>query len=134
MEVSRLKFSCVVRSTSSADNFLKKVLNMSHFNNIISFSHFSQNFIEWFKHLLNFINTIDKLEIYEMFLSEKNLEKLCNPDTKIFGDLTIFTNHFKQPKLVWICMIPTKIAVLEVKNRMEWVRILLTTCCETVFK
>jgi hypothetical protein len=23
-----------------------------------------------------------------------------NPDTKIFGDLTILTNHFKQPKLV----------------------------------
>jgi hypothetical protein len=22
------------------------------------------------------------------------------PDTKIFGDLTILTNHFKQPKLV----------------------------------
>jgi hypothetical protein len=33
-------------------------------------------------------------------------------------------------------MIPTKIAVLGVKNRREWVRILLTmtTCCETVFK
>jgi hypothetical protein len=48
---------------------------------------------------------------------------LLYPDTKTFGDLTILTNHFKQPKLVWICMIPTKIAVLGVKYWREWVRI-----------
>jgi hypothetical protein len=34
------------------------------------------------------------------FLDHKKILEKSIPDTKIFGDLTIFTSHFKQPKLV----------------------------------
>jgi hypothetical protein len=38
--------------------------------------------------------------LWANFLKGVPMNYLQNPDTNFFGDLTILTNHFKQPKLV----------------------------------
>jgi hypothetical protein len=70
-----------------------------------SFYNFMSNIEEIaVKFYLIFISFFDKP--YQQNMSKKNRFKknlkfnLLYPDTKTFGDLTILTNHFKQPKLV----------------------------------
>jgi hypothetical protein len=59
------------------------------------------------------------LNSLELFYKSCKFELLffqAQPRYKFFWCVNILTNHFKQPKLVWICMIPTKTAVLGVNG------------------